>query len=404
MEEVFLQRWSVTEHEIPAAHIRGFARGVVDEEKHRLRLAVKHYVPKGREPAPGDATLVFAHGVGSTKESYEPFFDELLSLYPAIRSVWIPDIAWHGDSYLLNEDAVGEEPHWADSARDLIQMINHFQAQMPPPIVAVAQSWGAFTVLSAAMWHPRLFAGLAIMEPTVIASMPGQNDKTTFAYGMIFKKDTWATREEARTYLLKNPYYGAFDSAVFERVVKYDLRDVVIDGSPAVTLKTPKSMEVYSMMRSWPPLPGVTDSPEERLLELEARGEYTPTLVIKGFHRPEIQPFLKRLPDILPPVHIVWAGRSYHKKIPGYRDVLFTIGTGPDGSGGAAKGKVTETLVEDSGHPLPLEKPALGAGAVAPWLAQCVKEWKEAAARRRDGARQFTKVVNPGWVIKAEKL
>ncbi len=72
--ESFDDRWAVAEHVIPAAHMRGFARGIIDEEKHHLRLAVKQNVPKHREPQPSDVSLVFAHGVGSTKESYEHFF------------------------------------------------------------------------------------------------------------------------------------------------------------------------------------------------------------------------------------------------------------------------------------------------------------------------------------------
>lgn len=438
--EDFNSRWLVIEHTIPASHVRGFARGIIDEEKHRLRLSVKQYVPRTtRDPAPGDPTIIFAHGVGSSKESYEPFLDGLLlqqqqqpqqqkqeqQEQPAhdaslsqplrLRAVWIPDIAWHGASYQLNRAIIGDEPHWEDSARDVVHMINHFQAEMPPPLLGIAQSWGAFTLLHAALYHPRLFAaGLALLEPTLLLRYPeprggpGHDDRKAFAYGMIFKKDTWPTRDEARAYLLRNPYYGAFDPAVFERVVRYDLRDVEgvddNDSKPAVTLTTPKAMEAYTMMRPWPPLPGMPDNPDHQLLKLWKEGKHEPRQPIAGFHRQELERLFRNLPDLLPPVLIVWAEKGLGR-FTGYREHLIkTIGTGKEGSGGAAEGKVTERWVEKSGHPLPLEYPQEAAAAIAPWLVAQMTEWRERADRIRQGPAHFTAQVNPAWIEKASKL
>lgn len=60
--------WSVTEHVIPASHIRGFHRGIRDESSAHLRLAVKQYVPLSNpNPQPGDITLIMAQGVGNAK-------------------------------------------------------------------------------------------------------------------------------------------------------------------------------------------------------------------------------------------------------------------------------------------------------------------------------------------------
>lgn len=51
-------------------------------------------------------------------------------------------MANHGALYLLNEDIIGDEPHWLDSARDLLYIVITFSDQMPPPIYGVGQSWG----------------------------------------------------------------------------------------------------------------------------------------------------------------------------------------------------------------------------------------------------------------------
>ena len=133
--------FNITSHIIPTSHIRGFSRGIQDEQNGQLRLSLKHYVPRNREAQIGDPTLILAHGIGLSKESHEPFLDELLSRLP-IRGAWACDAAHHGASYLLNEHIIGDEPHWLDSARDMLHMVNTFAAQMPPPIYGIGQSWG----------------------------------------------------------------------------------------------------------------------------------------------------------------------------------------------------------------------------------------------------------------------
>jgi pimeloyl-ACP methyl ester carboxylesterase len=92
-------QWDITKHAIPASHIRGYRRGVRDERTALLKLSVNEYRPKSDEKYGDDAvTIVFIHGVGSTKESYEPFFQQLKSCGLVVRSVWAADIAWHGKS------------------------------------------------------------------------------------------------------------------------------------------------------------------------------------------------------------------------------------------------------------------------------------------------------------------
>lgn len=137
--------FTITSHTIPASHIRGYNRGIQDEQNGHLQLSLKHYLPRHqhqhRQPQTGEPTLILAHGIGSSKESYEPFLDQLLAHLP-IRGAWACDVAHHAASYLLNQDIIGDEPHWLDSVRDMLHMVNLFAAQMPPPIYGIGQSWG----------------------------------------------------------------------------------------------------------------------------------------------------------------------------------------------------------------------------------------------------------------------
>ncbi|KAF2670598.1 alpha/beta-hydrolase [Microthyrium microscopicum] len=397
--------WTLRTHVIPASHMRGYRRGVRDETKHRLRLSVNQYTPN-KIPDVG-WTVIFVHGVGSTKESYEPFFAGLLKTGLPIRSIWAADLAWHGQSYVINEEIVGDEPHWDDAARDILHMVNSFQDEMPPPLVAIGQSYGGYPIVQAALIHPRLFTALVALEPMLVG---GSSDAFSFAgittRAMARRRDTWISREEARKALLKNPYYAAFDPAVFEKVMKHDLRDVsssssaVVSGQTPVTLTTPKMMEVTSMMRIIPS----TDDKRPCAKDPDDEGEGA-AHILPGFYRTEPDIIQHRLGNVRPSVLYVFAENSTIPDHVGYQKWLIErTGTGRGGSGGPAAGMVEGAWVKDSGHPMPLEKPKETAKAMTPWLNRQLELWQHDLTEDSKDTRFWTKEINPLWLFKLSKM
>lgn len=402
--------WQIREHIIPASHPRGLFRGVRDEETSRLRLHVKQYIPKcNPSPKLGDITIILAHGVGSSKESYEPLFNELLLSCPTlrIRTIFAPDIAHHGASYLLNSvpspGAIGDSPHWDDSARDLLQLVNYFHAEMPLPIFAIGQSWGCYTILRAALMHPRLFTGLVAIEPVVgtgwrgrmwnaLGVAEGRGHRDHRAVMMAKRKDRWASRAEARESLLRSDYYRRFDLRVFEQVVKYDLVDVEgKDGG--VELTTPKAMELATMMMEIP------YGKAEEMVDDER--------VIPGFYRPETSLIKARLRDIASPVLYIWGMQSDIAHMEGYREFMLSeTGKSKFGSGGVEKGRVEEAWVEGATHPIPLEKPKEAAEAIAPWIVKEAERWRrdESEEMGRRGGTLWVNSIDPEWMEKISKL
>ncbi|KAL8730511.1 MAG: hypothetical protein Q9181_004638 [Wetmoreana brouardii] len=400
--------WTVREHEIPASHIRGYSRGVQDESTARLRLAVKQYVPKDQKKTPRNAmTVIMAHGLGLTKELFEPLFDELLHCNLPIRAVWAMDVAHHGASYLLNEDALGDEPHWFDSSRDTFQMINYFQEQMPPPIVGIGQSWGGVTLGMLAVWHPRLFSAIVSMEPMFGKAYLEEKAGAKMAIKrtaslLVNRKDTWPSREAARKHLLVNPFYTNFDPRVFERVIKYNLRVVPSESkrnnsSSAVTLRMPQTMETYTILRPGPPLSGFPEAPDYRTRTSQ-------DVIVPGFYRGERTYFTHQLQYLLPPILYLWGTLSEYVNTDYSNYILQQTGIGLGGSGGVASGKVSEALVEGAHHPIPLEKPAAAAQAIAPWLRKQMKMWEKEAERRSKEPPFTTKAFHPEWVARISKL
>ncbi|KAL8914936.1 MAG: hypothetical protein Q9171_000563 [Xanthocarpia ochracea] len=400
--------WTINEHIIPASHIRGFSRGVRDERTAYLRLAVKQYVPKGRQGDQTNAiTVIMAHGVGSSKESYEPFFDELLHCGLLIRAVWAMDVAHHGASYVLNEDAIGDEPHWSDSSRDMFQMVNHFQEQMLPPIVGIAQSWGAAAISLLAVWHPRLFSAIVLMEPMFglpyradVEDKDRVNMEIKRATQLFMnRKDTWSSREAARKHLHANPYYGSFDPRVFERVIKHDLRDIASgsENSSAVTLTTPKTMELYTILRADPPLSGFPEAPDYRTKTAN-------DVIVPGFYRGERSYIIENLQYLLPPTLFLWGKLSGYANSDYSNHLLRRTGIGLGGNGGFALGKVTEAILQGAHHPIPLEKPAAAAHIIVPWLNKQISIWEQEAERRHKEAPFAVESFAQEWISRVSKL
>ncbi|KAL8926301.1 MAG: hypothetical protein Q9208_003023 [Pyrenodesmia sp. 3 TL-2023] len=402
--------WTVRDHVIEASHIRGFSRGVRDESTARLRLAVKQYVPRQLKdiPCPSGITIIVAHGVGSSKESYGPFLDDLLQCGLPIRAAWAMDVAHHGASYLLNEDVIGDEPHWYDSSRDMFQMINHFQAQMPPPIIGIGQSWGAVGMSMLAVWHPRLFAAVVSIEPMfghLYRDDTPENDRSKVqarrtAALLVGRKDTWPSRETARKHLLSNPVFSAFDPRVLKQIMKHDFRDLPssnTDADPAVTLTTPKTMETYTILRAIPPIPGLPVAPDHRTATAR-------DIIIPGFYRGERSQHLESLQYLLPPILYVWGSLSGNANTEYSNDILQRTGIGLGGNGGVAFAKVTEVLVEGARHFVPLEKPAAAAKAIAPWLKRQFTAWQEETERRKEDAQFAIKHFHPEWLKRISQL
>ncbi|KAL8669125.1 MAG: hypothetical protein Q9168_006277 [Polycauliona sp. 1 TL-2023] len=395
--------WTVKEHVIPASHVRGFSRGALHNGTAHLRLAIKQYIPIKQEHPhhPNAMTFIMAHGVASSKESYEPFFDELLHCGLPIRAVWAMDIAHHGASYLLNQDLLGDEPHWLDTSRDMGKMIDYFQEQMPSPIIGITQSWAVVTIAMLAVWHPRLFTAIIPIEPMVGSTYrAGDETKVTKNKTRLFvnRKDTWPSREAARKHLMANPYYGCYDPRVFERVMKYDLRDAPSIANPtAVTLTTPKTMELYTILRADPPLAGYPQAPDHRT-------KTSDDVIFPGFYRGERSHFIEHLQYLAPPVLYVWGTLSGSEKSDYSSLIVRRTGIGRGGNGGVAAGKVTEAIIQGAHHPIPLEKPAAAAEAIAAWLRTQMSVWEEEATLRRKEPPFAVKAFGPEWIARADRV
>ncbi|GAP82435.2 putative toxin biosynthesis protein [Rosellinia necatrix] len=438
----------VKEHVVPGQHIREWARGTARRQEDVVRLHVKQYIPKDN-PAPGrpgDVTVVGAHANGFPKELYEALWAELHARAPAcgfrLRAVWIADVSNQGYSGQLNEAVLGDDPAWHDLSRDLLHLVNVFRADMPRPLVALGHSFGANVLAHLALLHPRLFATLVLLDPTIVVFDPARavGPGTSPARASTFRRDLWPSRRDAVDAFRRSPFYRSWDPRVLNAWNRHAIRDLptplfpelppapgsVPAGSeeeqqqqqqqhagPAVTLRTTKHQEVFTFFR--PLYPHITttpsgsaSSPPIYTVSRSGAPDYDPSQVSSGnvdgdgnedgdgnggneppfaFYRSEGGLVLGALPAVRPSVLFVH-GETSDISPPDLRALrVATCGAGPGGSGGAAAGRVAEVLMRARGHLFPMEVPAETAAHAARWIGAEVARWRREQAEYDAWAR-----------------
>lgn len=450
------KHFAITPHVISAQHIRGYYRSTANETDE-LKIAVKQYTPlTNRNPKDGDITLIAAHANGVNKELYEPLWDDLYETLRGvgvgIRGIWIADVAWQGESGVLNERLIGDDRRlcpvdllgwfsfdhrqqlthclasWYDHPRDLLHMVNHFRAQIKPPLFGLGHSMGANHIVNLSLLHPRLFAGVILVDSITQPKSPWSHLP---AFLSAFRRDTWPSRKDAADSLTKNPFYQAWDPRVLKIHIEHAFRDLPTllypeyplatsgqskeqallsaaatsaapvptesPNSKPVTLTTTKHQEVFTFIRS--KFPPDQKPSREAVLDYKASSRHFPDIpdgyADEPIYRPEVTTTFLNLPLLRPHALFVFPTGSTVFNDDVRQQLVDQTGTGYGGSGGAAKGAVQRVAVK-GGHFAPFENPALVANDIGSWLSEQFQRWRAETAedrrlweadQKRDGGR-----------------
>ncbi|KAL3264411.1 hypothetical protein ABHI18_000819 [Aspergillus niger] len=337
-----MSHFRVIEHTARCQNVRQRPGAVKAGHESELRLAVKQYIPiDNPHPKEGDVTIIGAHANAFPKELYEPLWDDiheqLASQNRRIRSSWIADVAQQGQSGILNESILGHDPDWLDHGRDLLFMINQFQDQVPQPLVGIGHSMGGMQLAHLSLMHPSLFEGLILLDPVIQRENPGRK----FPQASTYRRDLWASREQAAAKFKSNPFYRAWDPELF-----YFVRPSYVD-------------ERSGLPRG---------NPEEEMHPDDHDADYP-------FYRPESAWMFRRLPHLKPPILYLFGERSDLSSPTARQDKVATTGTGLGGSGGAARGLVEEVVLP-CGHMIPMELVQESAEASAAFIDKRLSAWE----------------------------
>ncbi|RMD39829.1 hypothetical protein DV735_g5299, partial [Chaetothyriales sp. CBS 134920] len=381
-------KFRVVSHRVPSSYLREFPRATANSPDDELQLSVKQYIPLSNpNPSPGDISIIGAHANAFPKELYEPLWDDLLaeSEKPSsrfkIRGIWIADLAHQGESYVLNEGNLGNDPSWYDHPRDLLHIVNLFRKELPRPIFGVGHSVGGNNLTYASLIHPSLFQGLILLDPVIqpqSAELVKNSPIRSPAAASTFRADLWDSKEAALAGFKRSPFYQAWDPRVLDVFVEYGLRSLPTALYPEqngkVTLTTPVGQEVYTFLRpnyqghGWES-GGKIDRRTHPDIDPESR-------VSAPFYRSEPPRTFRRLDEVRPSVFYLIGADSYvNSKELDVARVRIT-GTGIGGSGGAKEGKVKSVTLPGVGHLLALEAPTVIAKLAAEWLGAETENWR----------------------------
>ncbi|KAL4759083.1 putative toxin biosynthesis protein [Aspergillus foveolatus] len=409
----------IVEHTVPGQHIREYPGATANEQEDVLSLVVKQYIPLDNpSPQPGDVTILAAHANGFPKELYEPLWEELHARSKEngfrIRSIWMADVAHQGQSSVVNEDLLGNDPSWFDHPRDLLHLVNVKRKEMPRPIVGVGHSMGGAHLAQLAIIHPRLLHSLILLDP-VIQRQTTQLDagdlgkqklviaKTT--QSSTYRRDYWPSRRAALDSFKRNPFYQAWDPRVLERWVRYGLRDLPTSIYPLeessssvasnnsaehpVTLRTTLHQEVFTFSRpNYDGPPGFA-VPVNKVTHPDLDPDH---LGSWPFYRPEPSRIFAQLPHLRPSVLYIFGGTSDMSTPTMIADKLAHTGTGLGGSGGVTAGRVRDVVLKGKGHLVAQEAPVQCAEEASKWLGPELQRWRGEEKMFQDQWGQKSKI------------
>ncbi|KAI0649940.1 Alpha/Beta hydrolase protein [Trametes meyenii] len=313
-----LPQWSADKAQFRAS-VQRTGREVLDAKERQWRGELDH-LPRGsktfwncvnryvrRRPSSAEEdgfekgiTLFFAHANGFPKEIWEPALLRIIEEHDAqagytISEVWLWEARNHGDSALVNREQLDGIYDWRDNTRDILHFLLHYlppsasRASVPThlprladteaaarlahglrdrPVVFVGHSFGACSVVRAAIAHPVLFKSIILVD-AMILPYHGKTESTpptvNYTVGAVQRRDGWSSREEAHQQFSAIPFFKAWDPAVLTVYVECGLYDTS-DGQ--VRLKMPGIQEAVCFAENF-----ATFETFELLAGLDARVE-----------------------------------------------------------------------------------------------------------------------------------
>ncbi|KAI0469324.1 prolyl aminopeptidase-like protein [Xylaria cf. heliscus] len=374
--------FEITEHVIPAQHVREWPRATAVTQEDVLQIHIKQYRPKDNlNPQPEDITVIGAHACGFPKEIYEALWVDFHTQSKKhgfrIRGIWITDVANQGYSGRINKQMLGNDPSGNDAARDLLYMTNVFRSEMPRPIIGIGHSFGASVITQLSLIHPRLFTSLVLLDPS-INILEQQTGVISAGQLSTIRRDTWPSREAAEKTFRHSRFHSSWDPRVLDAWITHGICETP-DGK--ATLTTPRDQELFTYFR--PLYPYVR---ADGTLDRDGAPDYDQALLGPPdphssfpFYRGESSAVLTRLPHVRPSVLWMFGGASnVNLPLSIRKEVVRSCGSGSDGSGGVAAGRVAEITLEGYGHMFPMEVPGLAASHAATWVGREMQQYREA--------------------------
>ncbi|KAF7330197.1 Alpha/beta-hydrolase [Mycena venus] len=211
-----------------------------------LIMAAKRYTyhmhdERHQEPKDG-LTLLMLHGLGQHKEQWEPIIEKLYalrrdsSISSRIREVWSFDWQSHGESAVLNEEALkdgsGSAPteRWASAITEFVKS----DLVKGHRLIGISYSSGTIALMGTTRhFDPDKcpYAGLILVEPSMMDEEACNTNKeilsrfASITKAVTHRLNVWTDRETAHKYFIGHLPWKTWDSRVTRLFAEYGLKD-----------------------------------------------------------------------------------------------------------------------------------------------------------------------------------
>ncbi|KAJ6550612.1 Alpha/Beta hydrolase protein [Mycena vulgaris] len=216
-----------------------------------LRMAAKRYTSAGKTPSDSDGvTLLMFHAMGQHKEQWEPTLEKLYTLKSPIREVWVFDWQSHGESAVLNEEALEGDKKAAPLDRWALAIAAFIKSDFVKGhrLVGVGHSSGTVGLMvSTRHFEQCPYAGIILVEPSMMDQQIWEANREEIqpAFDMVtnavmHRRDGWTSKEAAHKYFMARFPWNTWDPRIVVLFTEYGLKDSIDeDGKPCVIRKCP---------------------------------------------------------------------------------------------------------------------------------------------------------------------
>ncbi|KAJ7453156.1 Alpha/beta hydrolase fold-1 [Mycena latifolia] len=217
-----------------------------------MRMAAKRYTYAGQAPRDGVTVLMF-HAMGQHKEQWEPTIEKLFALQSRssrIREAWTFDWQSHGESAVLNEEALTGDEKAAPLDRWAAAIAGFIKSDFVKGhrLVGVGHSSGTVGLMVSTRHFDKCpYAGLILVEPSMMDQQiwEANHEEIQPAFDMVtnavmHRRDVWTSKEAAHKYFISRFPWNTWDPRVVTLFAEHGLRESTDkDGKPCVVRKCP---------------------------------------------------------------------------------------------------------------------------------------------------------------------
>ncbi|KAJ7196900.1 hypothetical protein B0H12DRAFT_1038094 [Mycena haematopus] len=210
-------------------------------------------------------TLLLLHGLGQHKEQWEPIIEKLFTLHseksdvPQIREAWALDWQSHGESAVLNEDALTDDPKtasldlWGQAIADFLK--SDFVSGHR--LVGVVYSFRTVgLMLSTRHFDKCPYDHIILVEPGVIEEEAYNTNREELQFGFNMydkvvrnRRNLWTSKEAAHAYFMDRSPWKSWDPRVVALFSEHALKDSTDkDGNVSVVRKCPAIHEGLALL------------------------------------------------------------------------------------------------------------------------------------------------------------